>query len=103
MGSITDVEAAGACDTCGVRTDCLQRPAGDNVCGRCDALFAAARALLDNNVRDEPTILGTLAFAWSGDPTALDPNDYGVLELLSIVDEVPLLRLPRITVGVVTY
>src|SRR5215210_2956290 len=96
MGNITDIETAGACDTCGGRTDDLQRRAGDNVCGQCDALFTAAHALLDNNVRDEPTILGSLAFAWSSGAGALSLEDHGGSELLSNVDGVPLLRLPRI-------
>ena len=106
MGSITDIETAGACDTCGARNDRrLRQRAGDNVCGQCDALFTAAHALLDNDIRDEPTILGTLAFAWSRAYAHgfVDPEDYGGLELLSSVDGVPLLRLPRITAGVVTY
>jgi len=66
-------------------------------------LFTAAHALLKNNVRDELTILGTLAFAWSRGARALDPEDYGGLELLSSANSVPLLRLPRITAGVITY
>jgi len=33
----------------------------------------------------------------------MGPEDYGGLELLSSVDGVPLLRLPRITAGVITY
>ena len=106
MMSITDVEAAGACDTCGGQVDDLQAlavRAGDNVCGRCDALFAAAHALLDNDVRDEPTILGTLAFAWSGGGWALDPEDCGGLELLWSADGVPLLRLPRVATSVINY
>jgi len=65
--------------------------------------LTAAHALLDNNVLEEPAILGTLAFAWSKDTWAADPEDYGGLELLSSVDGVPLLRLPRITAGVITY
>ncbi len=101
MGSITDVE--GACDACGGRTDDLQRRAGDNVCEQCDVLLTAAHALLDNNVLDEPAILGTLVFAWSRGAGAVGPEDYGGLELLSSVDGVPLLRLPRITAGVITY
>jgi hypothetical protein len=106
MGSITDIETVGACDTCGAlpwRTDDLRQRAGDNVCRQCDALFAAAHALRDNNVRDEPTILGTLAFAWNSGAGVLDSEDYGGLDLLSSVDGVPFLRLPRITVDVVTY
>ena len=107
MGSITDIENEGPCGTCGgrKRKDDLRQRAGDNVCGQCDALFAAAHALLDNNIRDEPTILGTLAFAWSSSlwSWVLDPEDYGGLELLSSVDGVPFLRVPRITAGVVTY
>ncbi len=105
MVSITDLDIAGACDTCGGPTgdlQTLQRRAGDNVCGQCDALFTAAHALLDNDVRDEPTILGTLAFAWSRDAGALGTEDYGGLEFLSSTDGVPLLRLPAITAGVVT-
>jgi len=66
-------------------------------------LLAAAHALLDNNVLEEPAILGTLAFAWSKDTWGANPEDYGGLELLSSVDGVPLLRLPRITAGVITY
>jgi hypothetical protein len=65
--------------------------------------LTAAHALLDNNVLEEPAVLGTLAFAWSKDTWAADPEDYGGLELLLSVDGVPLLRLPRITAGVVTY
>ncbi len=103
MGSIADVETEGACDACGGRTYDLQRLAGDNICGQCDALFTAAHTLLDNNVGDEPTILGTLAFAWGRGTSAVDPEDYGGLELLSNVDGVPLLRLPRITADVITY
>jgi hypothetical protein len=106
MVSITDIEPAGACDTCGAPTEDLQdlrRRAQDNVCGQCDALFTAAHALLDNNVGDEPTILGSLAYAWIGRALAIDPEDYGGLELLSSVDGVPLLRLPRITAGVTSY
>ena len=106
MGSITDIEPVGACDTCGAlpwRTDDLRQRAGDNVCRQCDALFAAAHALRDNNVRDEPTILGTLAFAWNSGAGVLDSEDYGGLELLSSAKSVPLLRLPRITAGVITY
>jgi hypothetical protein len=103
MGSITDVEAAGACDTCARRTDNLHRRAGDDVCEQCVALLTAAHALLDNNVVDEPAVLGTLAFAWSKDTRAVGPEDYGGLEFLSSVDGVPLLRLPRITADVVTY
>ncbi len=106
MVSITDIEPAGACDTCGGPTEDLQslrRRAGDDVCEQCDALLTAARALLDNDVRDEPTILGTLAFAWGGGAWAVGPDDYGGLELLSSADGVPLLRLPRITADVITY
>jgi len=103
MGSITDVEAAGACDTYARRTDDLHRRAGDDVCEQCDALLTAAHALLDNNDLDEPAVLGTLAFAWSKDTRAVGPEDYGGLEFLSSVDGVPLLRLPRITAGVDTY
>jgi hypothetical protein len=103
MGSITDVEAAGACDTCARRTDDLHRRDGDDVCEQCVALLTAAHALLDNNVVDEPAVLGTLAFAWSKDTRAVGPEDYGGLEFLSSVDGVPLLRLPRITADVVTY
>jgi hypothetical protein len=103
MGSITDLDTASACDICGTRTVDLQRRVGDNVCGQCYALFTAAHALLDNNVRDEPTILGTLAFAWSRGAWAAGPDDYGGLEFLSSVDGVPLLRLPRIAASVITY
>jgi hypothetical protein len=103
MGSITDVDTAGACDTCGGRTDDLQRRVGDNICGQCYALFTAAHALLDNNVRDEPTILSTLAFAWSNGVWATVADDYSGLELLSSEDGVPLLRLPRIATSVITY
>jgi len=63
----------------------------------------AAHTLLDNHVNDEPTILGTLAYAWIGGVLAIDPEDYGGLELISRVDGVPLLRLPRITAGIITY
>jgi hypothetical protein len=103
MGSITDVDTAGTCDTCGGRTEDLQRRAGDNVCGQCDALFIAAHALLDNGVRDEAAILGTLAFAWSEGACTTAPDEYGGLELLTIADGVPVLKLPDITAGVVTY
>jgi hypothetical protein len=68
MWSISEWDIAGACDTCGGPTDdlgSLRGRAGDNVCEQCDALFTAAHALLDNDVHDERTILGTLAFAWS--------------------------------------
>jgi len=106
MESITDIVTAGACDVCGGCTDGLQAlvvRAGDSVCGQCDAVFTAARTLLDNNVNDEPTILGTLAYAWTGDALTKDPEDYGGLELISSVDGVPLLRPPRITADVITY
>jgi|SRR5215210_4009030 len=103
MGSITDIETADACDTCARRTDDLQERAGDNVCGECCALFTAAHALLDNKVPDQPTFLGTLAYAWGGEAWAAGLEDYGRLELLSSVDGVPLLRLPRITADVITY
>jgi hypothetical protein len=76
---------------------------GENVCGQCETLFTAAHALLDNNVRDEPTILATLAFAWSNGVGATGAEDYGGFELLSSVDGVPLLRLPRIAASVITY
>jgi hypothetical protein len=66
-------------------------------------LFTAAHVLLDNDVRDELTILGTLAFAWDRGAEALGPEDCGGLEFLSSTDGVPLLRLPAITLGVVTY
>jgi hypothetical protein len=66
-------------------------------------LFTAAHALLDNDVRDEAGILGALAFAWSKDDWAADLDGYGGLELLEVADEVPVLRLPKITAGVVTY
>ena len=66
-------------------------------------MLTAAHALLDNNVVDEPAVLGTLAFAWSKDTRAVGSEDYGGLEFLSSVDGVTLLRLPRITAGVVTY
>ena len=46
MGSISDIEAVGSCDTCGRRADDLRGREGDNVCGQCDALFTAAHALL---------------------------------------------------------
>lgn len=103
MGSITDIDTAGVCDTCGERTDDVQRRAGDDVCGQCDALFAAAHALLDNDVPDEAAILGTLAFAWSEDAWTTAPDDYGRLELLATADGVPVLRLPDITADVATY
>jgi hypothetical protein len=106
MVSITDIAPAGTCDTCGGRTDdphSLVIRAGDNVCGQCAALFTAGHALLDNDVSDEPTILGTLAFAWTSGAWDLDVEDYGGLELLSSVDGVPFLRLPRITADVITY
>jgi hypothetical protein len=103
MGSITDVDTAGTCDTCGGRTDDLQRRAGDNVCSQCDALLTAAHALLDNDVLDEAAILGTLAFAWSEGAWTIAPKDYGGLELLAIADGVQVLRLPEMTAGVVTY
>jgi hypothetical protein len=103
MVSITDVEPAGICDTCGGRTDDLQRRAGDNVCGQCDAVLTAAHTLLDNDVADEAAILGTLAFAWDEGAWATDPDDYGVLELLTTADGVPVLRLPDITADVITY
>jgi hypothetical protein len=74
------------------------------ICGGArETTFTAAHALLNNDVRDELTILGTLPFAWSRGAWALDPEDYGVLELLSSAKSVPLLRLPRITAGVITY
>jgi len=98
-----DLDTAGACDTCGERTDDLQERMGDNVCGQCETLFTAAYALLDNNVRDEPTILATLAFAWTNRVWATGADDYGGFELLSSVDGVPLLRLPRIAANVVTH
>jgi hypothetical protein len=103
---MTDVDTAGVCDTCGGRKDNpddLQRRTGDNTCEQCDALLTAAHALLDNNVLDEATILGTLAFAWSKDAWAADPGDYGVFEFLTAADGVPLLRLPNITTRVITY
>jgi len=106
MVSITDLDVAGACDTCGGPTEDLQslrRRAGDNVCEQCDALFTAAHALLDSNVLDEAIVLGTLAFAWSKSAWAADPADYGRLEYLGAADGVPLLRLLDITAGVVTY
>jgi hypothetical protein len=103
MGSITDVDTVGTCDTCGGRTDDLQRRAGDNVCDRCDALFTAAHALLDNNVPDEAAILGTLAFAWSKGVWTAASDDYGQMEFLAAADGVPVLRLPDITADVVTY
>jgi hypothetical protein len=106
MGSIADIEVAGTCDTCGGGTDDLQAlviRAGDNICRHCDALLETAHTLLDSNVLDEPTILGTLAFAWSTGEWMGDSEDYGGLEFQSSVDGVPLLRLPRITTGVITY
>jgi hypothetical protein len=102
MVSITDLDITGACDTCGGPTEdlqALQRRAGDDICVQCDSLFTAAHALLDKHVRDEPTIRGTLAFAWS---RAANSEGFGGLELVSSVDGVPLLRLPRITMGVIT-
>ncbi|MBA3617875.1 MAG: hypothetical protein M3491_05150 [Actinomycetota bacterium] len=75
--------------------------AGDDVCGQCDALFTAAHTLLDNNVHDEAAVLGTLAFAWSRDVWGIDSENYCGLEHLSTVDGVPLLRLPRITTGLI--
>jgi len=63
----------------------------------------AARTLLDNNTRDESTILGTLAFAWSNGAWAIGPEDYGGMQLQSNADGVPLLRLPRITAAVITH
>ncbi len=102
MGSITDIATTGACDTCGGRTDDLQRRAGDNVCEQCDTLLTAAHALLDNGVSDEAAILGTLAFAWMG-AWAIDSDDYCGLDLLATADGVPVLRLPDITADVVTY
>src|SRR5215212_6231616 len=103
MGSITDVDIAGTCDTCGGRTEDLQRRAGDNVCGQCDALLTAAHALLDNSVRDEAAILGTLAFAWSEGALTTVPDEYGRLEFLAFADGVSAVKLPDITAGVVTY
>jgi hypothetical protein len=103
MGSISDTEAVGCCDTCERREDDLRGREGDNVCGQCDALFTAAHALLKNEVCDEPTILATLAFAWSRGASTIGQECYGGLELLSNVDGVPLLRLPRITASVITY
>jgi hypothetical protein len=103
MGSITDVDAAGTCDTCARRTDDLQRRAGDNVCEQCDALLTAAHALLDNDVLDEASILGTLAFAWSKGAWTAGSDDYGGLEYLGTADGVPVLRLPDIMADVVTY
>src|SRR5215218_6280253 len=105
MVSVTDLDIAGACDICGGPTADLQslrQRMGDNICEQCDALFTAAHVLLDNNVRDEPTILGTLAFAWSNSVWAAGADDYGGLELLSGVDGMPLLRLPRIAASVIT-
>ncbi len=103
MESISDLETAGACDTCARRTVGLRRRAGDNVCGQCDALFAAARALLDSEVRDEATILGTLAFAWVRDAWASAPEDHGGFEYLLDAAGVPLVRLRRLTTSVINY
>src|SRR5918994_7191430 len=106
MGSIADVDTAGTCDTCGWCTEGLedlQRRAGDNLCPRCDALFTAAHALLDNGIPGEAAILGTLAFAWSEGTWTTSSEDYGGLELLTIADGVPVLKPPDITAGVVSY
>ena len=110
MGSITDLDIAGACDTCGGPVEDLRHlrlRAGDNVCERCDALFTAAHALLDEDARgetvDEAVVLGTLAFVWSGGATTVGLNDRGGLELLREADGVPLVRLPYILSGVITY
>jgi hypothetical protein len=106
MASITDLDVAGACDVCRGRTEHLhdlQLRAGDKVCKRCDALFTAAHALLDNDIPDEPTVPGTLAFARSGGAQDASLKDYCGLEYVSSVDGVPLLRLPRIKASVTDY
>lgn len=65
--------------------------------------MTAAHALLDHDVLDEAAILGTLAFAWSEGAWTTAPDEYGGLEFLAVADGVPVLKLPDITAGVVTY
>ena len=110
MVSISDLDIAGTCATCGGHVEDLQHlrwRAGDNVCERCDALFTAAHALLDDNDPnkpvDEAVILGTLAFVWSGSTVTADLEDHDKVELLREVHGVSLVKIPRIAADVIAY
>jgi hypothetical protein len=110
MGSITDIDTAEVCDTCGGPAEDLRHlrsRAGDNVCERCDALFTAAHAILDDSDPhqpiDEAIVLGTLAFVWSGGATTAGLDDHGALELVREADGIPFVKLPYIVSEVIAY
>ncbi len=91
------------CDVCGEPSHDLSRHDGDDVCGRCSAVFTAAHALFDNDVADRAAIVGTLAHAWSAHDIAHSVDEYARFEMLRQVDGVAVLRLKDMSADVVRY
>jgi hypothetical protein len=93
---------------------------GDRLCGRCRAVFSAARALFKERVTDEKEIVPTLAFAVHAGARWALVNEklpeyfrevwpevfaqtYKGFELTSVVDGVPILRQELAVVEVERY
>ena len=94
-----------ACTACRKLATELVDEAGDRLCGRCRAVFRAARALLKERVTDEMEIVPTLAFAaHAGARWALVNEKLPeYFRVTKVVDGVPMLRQQLAVVEVERY
>ncbi len=110
----------GTCDGCLNLATGLTASAGDRLCKACRAVFLAAAVLLNEEVAEEEVIIPTLvlakmaggspgyeALAKTEKPTAgldiinlmykAEADDYAGWELADVVEDVPLMRIRRMT------
>jgi hypothetical protein len=108
------------CSACRRLATQLVNEAGDGLCGRCTAVFSAARVLLKERVTDEREIVPTLAFAAHAGARWAPVNEklpeyfrevrpevfaqtYKGFKLVRVVDGVPVLRQEPAVVEVERY
>ncbi len=104
MDSLHEPSEYEVCDACTTPARELRRYAGDAICERCEGLFTAVHALFDNKITDEEEIVGTLAFVqFAFHPTVETASNYRRLEVVKIVDEVPVMRLRKMAILVVAH
>jgi hypothetical protein len=87
------------CDGClSPSTDLVER-ADDALCPKCTAVFSAATMLFDNDITEENEVIPTLVAACTltrpNDLTALTRSEevYPGLELVKVIDDVPVIRV----------
>jgi hypothetical protein len=104
------------CSACQRLATELVNEAGDRLCGRCRAVFLAARVLLKEGISDEREIVPTVAFAaqtqapWDLASENLPQNvtevfaqTYNGFRLVRVIDGVPVLRQEPAVVEVERY